>query len=95
MTLTVHKYPVPIPLSDWFHLDLPSGARVLAVQMQYGHPMIWVLVDPTLPLTRRVFRLAGTGHPIDLVPEQRLEYVGTFQIDGGALIFHIFERYDP
>lgn len=88
--LTVYKYP--LILDDWQDIDLPVGARSLAVQMQHGVPQLWALVDPAAPLVPRRFRIAGTGHPINLGADgTRLDYIGTFQLQAGALVFHLFE----
>lgn len=83
----VYKYP--IALQDEFAVHLPVGARVLCVQVQRGQPFIWAhhTAESTKVVPRR-FRLAGTGHPI--VGDWR--YVGTFQLEGGALVFHLFEE---
>ena len=82
----VYKYALPI--DDFIRVPLPKGARVLTVQMQGDTPCMWVLVDPSAPEEMRRFRLAGTGHEL---PADGLEYVGTFQMRGGALVFHPFE----
>ena len=72
-------------------LNLPLGAQVLTVQVQYGAPCIWVRLDPTLPnVERRVFDVYGTGHTI--TKDERLTYIGTFQMQEGALVFHVFEN---
>ena len=89
--LTVFKYPVP--LGDYFKLALPKGARVLSVDVQYGQPQLWALVNPDHKTEDRLFRFAGTGHPIEEAPA-RLEFVATFQMKAGSLIFHIFEVKD-
>lgn len=83
---TVYKYPVT--LDDAFALQLPRGAQLLTVQVQRGEPVLWALVDPGAPDETRTFRLAGTGHRID--DADLLTYVGTFQLHGGALVFHLF-----
>ena len=90
--LTVYKYEVPI--GDHFELELPEGAIILdiAEQQHDGYfikkVFLWALVDPDNQLITRKFRFAGTGHPII---ENNLLHRGTFQMDGGALIFHVFE----
>lgn len=86
--LIVYKYPVPP--DDAFDLDLPVGARILTFQTQRDDACLWCLVDPKAPTETRRFRLAGTGHAIDIPPE-RLVYVATVQFHGGALVFHLFE----
>jgi hypothetical protein len=87
--ITVYKYPVV--LNDEFTLGLPGKARVLTVQVQRGKPYLWALVDTEEPSRLRHFRLAGTGHPIN---EPISEYLGTFQVEGGLLVFHLFEMAD-
>jgi len=86
--LTVYKYTVPV--DDYFSLDLPRGAKILAVQEQHGEPQVWALVNPGNPTETRKFRLAGTGHPIK-EDEGLLNYIGTFQLAGGSFIGHLFE----
>lgn len=85
---TVYKYPVP--LEGVFQLDLPKGARLLSFQAQRDEACLWALVDPEALSETRSFRLAGTGHPIDM-PAARLAFVGTAQFRGGSLVFHLFE----
>ena len=85
----VWKFPVPLGTSsDVFTITMPEGAEPLTVQVQSSEPQIWALVNPENPLTSRRFRMAGTGHPIS---EEITRYVGTFQVFGGSLIFHVFE----
>ena len=88
---TIWKYTILI--SDVFSLELPQGAKILTVQEQYGKPQIWVLVNSDNPLETRIFRLVGTGHPIE-IEDSKLEYIGTFQVAGGSFIGHLFEIRD-
>ena len=83
---TIWKYQIPI--KDHFELELPQGAEILTIQMQYGEPQLWALVNPTAQLEFRLFRLSGTGHPITY---SYLDYIGTVQQAEGQLIWHIFE----
>lgn len=84
----VWKFPLPVPGPDVFGIELPAGAEVLTVQVQAGRPCIWALVSPSAPPEGRLFRIAGTGHPI---AERLGAYVGTFQFEGPGLVFHLFE----
>ena len=87
--LTVFKYKVPF--DDHFDLKLPKRAKVLNIDVQHGELVLWALVNPEHLVTeQRRFRLAGTGHPITEEITQ-LEYINTFKISEGALIFHLFE----
>lgn len=87
MRKTIYKYPLEIV--DEQVVLLPTGAKILTVQTQMDKPCIWAMVNPTAPnnmaLTIRIF---GTGHTIK--DSDSLEYIGTFQIYGGRLVFHAF-----
>jgi hypothetical protein len=82
--LTVWKYL--IDADDSQSIAMPSGAEILTVQVQGGIPFLWALVDPRRPLEHVLVQIVGTGHPFDPMGE----YVGTYQIDGGTLVFHVF-----
>jgi hypothetical protein len=82
---TIWKYQ--IKTTDLQSIEMPEGAEVLCVQLQAGSPCLWVLVDPRQPSVARQFRVHGTGHPVESVGR----YVGTYQLHGGALVFHVFE----
>ena len=87
---TIWKYQVPF--TEQFSLDLPRGAEVLTMQLQREVPTIWVELDSDAPLISRTFALVGTGHPI---PEDDvLMYVGTFQVQGGMFVYHLYEKLD-
>jgi hypothetical protein len=82
----IYKYVVP-PL-DTFDLALPAGARVLSVQTQEGRPHVWAEVDTDAPDERRRFECFATGQPM---PAASRVYVGTFQLDEGRLVYHLYE----
>ena len=67
-------------------IDMPAGAEVLCVQTQDDSPQLWALVDPKAPRIPRKFRIFGTGDP-----SVSGTYVGTYQLLGGKLVFHVFE----
>jgi hypothetical protein len=87
-SLQVWKFP--IEYNDEIEVKMPAGARLLHVAEQYDAPCIWALVDPSADRVTRRFRLAGTGHPIN-IPMNKLVHVGTLLIRGGQLVFHLFE----
>ena len=82
----VYKYLLGI--TDVQTIQMPKGAKILTVQVQsaYG-PCVWALVDPSQELENVKIRIAGTGHHIK---EDIVKYIGTFQLQGGALVFHAF-----
>lgn len=90
--ITIWKYEVPG--SDWFELSIPADAIVLTVQPQRESVCLWVMVDTDKPQHNRLFRLAGTGHDVFAgkpLSSLLVDYVGTFQLDGGRLVLHLFE----
>lgn len=84
--MTIHKFPVK---PDAFTVSLPRNARILSVQTQLGNPCMWVYLDDLDAKEDRKFMTIGTGHNGDAVRNMR--FVGTFQLEGGALVFHLFE----
>ena len=88
----VHKYTLEIS-SKPQTLDLPVGAEILDIQMQHGQPRLWALVDPTeTEPEERVFRMTGTGWPIDAPIDENMRHVATVQADDGMLVWHFFEE---
>ena len=84
----IYKYPTEI--QDEQVVLLPTGAKILTVQTQSGKAFIWAMVNPTMPNDMAVtIRIFGTGHTIQ--DADRLEYIGTIQMCGGALVFHVFK----
>jgi hypothetical protein len=88
MSDTVWKFL--IAMDDRVDIDMPLGARILCVQMQGDALCLWARVNPKAPPETRHFRIAGTGHPLGDGMEAA-SYIGTFQLHGGALVFHVFE----
>lgn len=84
--ITIYKYPVG---PDSFNLQLPAGAKILTVQTQNEKPWMWALVNPDAAPETRYFKVRGTGHYCDGI--DAANYIGTFQLHGGALVFHVFE----
>ena len=70
-------------------LQMPVDAQVLTVQMQGGAPQLWAKVDPAAPKVTRTFAVYGTGH--QMPDDPRVQYVATFQMHDGALVWHVFE----
>lgn len=82
----IYKYPLKI--IDRQNIMMPEGAQILTVQMQGGTPCLWALVDPEVSSIPETFFLRGTGHSSEGEGEAR--YISTFQMNEGALVFHVF-----
>lgn len=71
-------------------ISMPTGAKILAVQVQEGVPCIWAVVEPDAPKKERVFEIKGTGHLFSTYSD--LDYVGTFQLQDGTFVGHLFDK---
>lgn len=82
-------WKVNLAVADQQLVHLPEGAEVLSVQVQGGVPTVWFKCDTEREPVGRTFFMYGTGHQL---PEEPGRFIGTFQLHGGALVFHLFER---
>ena len=80
-----------IGVTDFQSVTLPKNAEILTVQVQFGKPCIWALVNPENKPEERKLRLVGTGHDISDDEARKLRYIGTFQMHDGLLVYHLFE----
>lgn len=83
---SIWKYPLSV--EDKQTIEMPSGARILCVQMQHHIPCLWVVVDTEAKTEKRCFVIIGTGYERNKIP---LDYIGTVQDLGGFLVLHVFE----
>lgn len=90
----VWKFPLDKKINGIITVDIPKGGEILAVQVQNGRPHIWVLVNPQAEEESRYFEAYGTGHNILCAESIKRNYIGTFQLADGALVFHLFERIE-
>jgi len=93
MTKKIHKYILD---SDEVTLSLPLGTTILTVQAQHGLVCLWALLEAphSEMMELRTFRVVPTGVEFTKpeTPEMTiLNYIGTIQLDGGNLIYHVFE----
>ena len=79
-----------LEITDSQTIQMPCGAEVLTIQTQQEKPFIWALVNPQEEIVNYEFLMLGTEHPIDAADIKWGIHVGTFQIHGGALVFHVF-----
>ena len=87
---TIYKYELEVV--DDQVLMLPLGAQILTVQLQYGKPVLWAVVDlpkrALLPVTIKTYGTGIATHDnLD-----RADYVGTYQLNEGHLVFHVFSN---
>ena len=83
----IYKYP--FNLQGIINIEMPKDAQILSIQVQHEIPCIWALVNPKAKKEIRKFVLHGTGSSIKILPE--MKHIGTFQLEGGNFIGHLFE----
>ena len=85
--IRILKYPLSIV--DKQTISLPECAEILTVQTQQEMPFIWVIINTDNKTTEeKEIYTHGTGHEIEDVDSKK--YLGTYQINGAALVFHVF-----
>lgn len=83
----IYKYKLGPGVTE---INLPLGSTFLDVQEQYGNPVAWFLVGTEADGKElRNFCTVPTGGEVDI---DRYKYLGTFQLSGGHLVYHLFEE---
>ena len=84
---TIWKYK--LATTDEQFIEIPTGFTPLFLDVQRPGPTpcLWCRVDPKAPKIRQKIITHGTGHP---VPETTGKHVGSYMLEGGSLIFHVF-----
>lgn len=85
---TVWKFEID-PRAEVCKVKMPIGSKPLSVQLQFESAQLWCLCNPQERLyEERHFVLVGTG---ERFTSDIVNYIGTFQVQGGAFIWHLFE----
>lgn len=82
---TIHKYAIAVATEQ--KIMLPAGGKILCVQTQYGKPYIWCKIDTDAPYEEVTLFTFDTGHNCD----GTANYIGTYQLHEGDLVYHVFE----
>lgn len=90
MSKTIYKYEVS---PGFVEIKAPLDAHFLSVQCQGGIPQVWALVDTANEEVSYPVRIFGTGHEVPADIELGFDYAGTFQLQAGTLVFHLFIGY--
>lgn len=86
---SIYKYK--IEAEDVQIIKLPVGASILCVQSFAEEAFLYAVVDLNVEETEDITILTfGTGHEIE--DNLKAHYIGTFQMAGGSLVFHVFEK---
>jgi len=82
----IYKYQI-FP-GDMQVLEIPQDSKILCVQTQGGEPQMWVQQYTEGSLTQKEIYIIPTGATFDADDKK---YIGTFQLNGGTLVFHVYE----
>lgn len=83
---TIYKFPLKLRVLQ--QVDMPAESKILCVQIQRGAPCIWAVVERGAKNQQsRTIRMIGTGNES---PGETDDYIGTVQLDDGALVLHVF-----
>ena len=87
--MNIYKYPLKV--EDSQTIVLPKDAKILSLQVQREVPCIWVLADfMELQKVAYRFNTYGTGYQVPGVDPASQTFVGSYQLQNGALVFHVF-----
>lgn len=85
----VYKYMWP-GLKSEAVFEMPRDAEILCAHEQHNQICIWARVVIGRDIERRRFVLCGTG---EQAPDLEHRYIGTAFMQGGSLVWHIFEPF--
>lgn len=70
-------------------IEIPRDAKILTVQVQRGHPVLWAVVLTSNPIVRRRIVTYGTGHEVGWEAFGDV-YIATYQLPDGT-VWHVFD----
>lgn len=84
-SMTIWKFTLEVTAEQI--IEVPEVNNPLALQIQHGKPCLWMTVDPESTRIKVRVRIFGTGWS---GVTQDMLYVGTFQMQDGNLVLHVF-----
>ena len=91
---SVFRYFIKITDDQTIKIPLLHGLSlkdsVLKIDTQYEIPCMWVMVeDENKPVECKIF-IRGTGHSCDSIFTKPDTYLGSFQLQDGRFVMHVF-----
>jgi len=80
----VYKYPIP---KEDYSLELPENFKILKIGVQKNSPKMWILVDTDKIKRKQKFIVLPTGIEVPV----NTEYIDSFLLKDGELVFHVFK----
>ncbi len=95
----IHKYPINLRDDMPVSIQMPINAIVRHVGQQDNHDevVLWAehACGAAANLKKRMFYVAGTGHPTCSRGDYKLTFVGTVVSTISAFVWHVFEVDKP
>jgi len=83
-----HIFKYPLEVTNRQIIQMPKGADILCIQVQKGLPCLWVNVNDKHELQDYIIETFGTGHNVNFGVRK---YIGTYQLNGGSFVGHVFK----
>lgn len=83
----IYKTPILDATAAPFTVQIPRGAKPLALQVQHGVPTVWWMCSKEEPVEARKLIVLGTGWGFDSTTVGK--YLGTWQ--DAPFVWHLFE----
>jgi hypothetical protein len=84
--MKIYKYELQV--EDQQSIEMPKGAQIISISSQFGIPCIWAIVDENAKKESRIFHTYGTGQTFY---PKGATFVGTYFLNGGAIVYHVFD----
>lgn len=85
-------YKFQLEVTDVQDIEMPHGSILLSVQTQNEKPCLWVLVYNTEAEIEVIrLRTIETGTPISDEDFDPLDFIGTYQLERGSYVGHVFQ----
>lgn len=88
MSKEIWKYRLSVSMAQT--LEMPAGAELLSVHMQYEVPCLWAIVEVTAPTAQRQIIMEATGDLLGLKTSPD-NFIGTVLMAGGQFVWHFFD----
>jgi hypothetical protein len=83
-------YKFPIQPNHSFRINANFPATPLCVKTIFNIPYVYILINSDVEdVIERKFMVVATGEAFD---SEDWEYLGTFLIDDGSLVFHVYKE---
>ena len=87
---TIYKYP--LETTDNQTVEMPLDSKILCIQVQGDKPCLWAMVNTEAERKeKRFIEIFGTGNEMHYDMGVSRNYIGTYQLNNGSFVGHVFE----